>query len=211
MLRPNAYLGLVFLTDEDDCSAAPNDGMFGDKAELRSESASLRCYTRSHACNGNNLTSVNGPGYPTTQAFSAPLSSCSARTDTCPNGFGSTGSTDTSQPTPQCSPLRDVHALASEIKGLKSDPTNQILVAGIFGYPLSDADMAMATYKIAPVPNPNSADAAHPTVFDSWPVCYDPQHKPADPNTFDPAAAGIGATAGLRNAAFVDEFGDNGL
>ena len=205
MLRLNAYLGLVFLTDEDDCSAAPNDGMFGDKSELRGESASLRCYTRSHACNGNNLTSVNGPGYPTTQAFSAPLSACTARTDTC-----NFSTVDTSQPT-NCSPLKDIKTLANEIKGLKSDPTNQILVAGIFGYPLSDADMAMATYKIAPVPNPNSADAVHPTVFDSWPVCYDPQHKPADPNTFDVNAAGWGATAGLREAAFVDEFGPNGL
>jgi hypothetical protein len=30
MLRPSAYLGLVFLSDEDDCLAAGNDGMFGD-------------------------------------------------------------------------------------------------------------------------------------------------------------------------------------
>jgi hypothetical protein len=35
MLRPDAYLGLVFLSDEDDCSAATNDGMFGDKPELQ--------------------------------------------------------------------------------------------------------------------------------------------------------------------------------
>src|ERR1017187_3454421 len=28
-LRPSAYLGLVFLSDEDDCSAATNEGMFG--------------------------------------------------------------------------------------------------------------------------------------------------------------------------------------
>jgi hypothetical protein len=42
MLRPNAYLGLVFLTDEDDCSAATNDAMFGDKPELRGESEILR-------------------------------------------------------------------------------------------------------------------------------------------------------------------------
>ena len=34
---------------------------------------------------------------------------------------------------------------------------------------------------------------------------------PANPNTYDATAAGWGATAGLRNAAFVDEFGANGL
>jgi len=209
MLRPNAYLGLVFLTDEDDCSAATNDAMFGDKPELRGESASLRCYTRSHQCNGTNLTQAP-PGYPTTAAFSAPLASCAARTDACPNPTDGTGQTDTSQPT-SCSPLKDVHTLAAEIKSLKSDPDNQILVAGIFGWPLSDADMAMAQYKIDLIPNPNTADTAHPMVYDSWPVCYEPSHRPANPNTFDPSAAGRGATAGLRESAFIDEFGPNGL
>jgi hypothetical protein len=209
MLRPGAYLGLVFLTDEDDCSAATSDGMFGDKPELRGESASLRCYTRSHQCNGTNLTQ-SPPGYPTIAAFSAPLSSCAARTDTCPNIFDGTGSTDTSVPT-NCSPLRDVHTLATSIKGLKADPDNQILVAGIFGWPLTDADAANAQYRIGPIPNPNSADTAHPTVFDSWPICYDPNHMPANPNVYDPVAAGWGATAGLRESAFIDEFGPNGL
>ena len=206
MLRGNAYLGLVFLTDEDDCSAAPNDGMFGDKPELRNESASLRCYSRSHICNGKNLAD-SPPGYPTDKPFTSPLSACSARTDSCTllNPVP-----DDAQPT-QCSPLKDIHALAQEIKGLKEDPDNQILVAGIFGWPLSDADMKNAVYKIDQIPNPNAADTAHPTVFDSWPICYDPAHKPADPNTFDKDAAGIGATAGLRNAAFIDEFGPNGL
>jgi hypothetical protein len=208
MLRPNAYLGLVFLTDEDDCSAAPNDGMFGEKSELRDESASLRCYTRSHECNNNNLTSDSGPGYPTSKAFTALFKDCAARTDSCTS---LNPLPDNSQPTPQCSPLKDIKTLANEIKGLKSDPANQVLVAGIFGYPLSDADMAMATYKIDKIPNPNTADTAHPMVYDSWPVCYDPQHKPADPNTFDANAAGWGATAGLREAAFIDEFGPNGL
>ena len=208
MLRQNAYLGLVFLTDEDDCSAAMNDGMFGDKTELRGESASLRCYTRSHQCGGVNLTNAP-PGYPTSAAFTAPLSTCAARADACPNPTDGTGSTDTSFPT-DCSPLKDFKRLAYEIKALKDDP-EQILVAGIFGWPLNDSDMATAQYKIDRIPNPNVADTVHPTVFDSWPVCYDPNHLPAAPNTYDATAAGWGATAGLRNAAFVDEFGANGL
>jgi hypothetical protein len=211
MLRGTAYLGLVFLTDEDDCSAAMNDGMFGDKSELRNESASLRCYSRSHQCNGTNLANDPPPGYPTSAAFSAPLSSCKAREDACPNvtdGYAS--GTDTSVGT-SCSPLKDYKHLAAEIKGLKEDPDNQILVAGIFGWPLSDADYATAQYKIDQTPNPNTADTSHPTVWDSWPICYDPGHKPANPNTFDVTAAGNGATAGLRNSAFIDEFGKNGL
>ena len=208
MLRPDAYLGLVFLTDEDDCSAAPNDGMFGDKPELRGESASLRCSTRAHQCSGVNLTTTP-PGYPTTAAFSAPLSTCAARADACPNLTDGTGSTDTSIPT-DCSPLKDFRRLANEIKALKAEP-DQILVAGIFGWPLGDADMATAEYKIDQLPNPNTADTAHPTLFDAWPVCYDPTHRPTNPNVYDATAAGWGATAGLRNAAFIDEFGANGL
>jgi hypothetical protein len=205
-------LGLIFLTDEDDCSAATNDGMFGVRpgnADLSGESASLRCYTRSHQCSGVAL-SKSGPGYPTTQAFSAPLTQCTARTDACPNptdGVSSTG-TDTSMPT-SCSPLKDIKQLADHIKSVKSSP-DQILVAGIFGWPLNDSDLATAVYKIDSVPNP-TADPAHPTVFDSWPICYDPSHMPTSNAAFDATAAGWGATAGLRNAAFVKEFGGNGL
>jgi len=213
MLRGNAYLGLVFLTDEDDCSAAGNDGMFGDdpdgKKDLVNESASLRCYSRSHQCNGTPLTtSPPGPGYPTTQAFSALFKDCEARTDSC----SSTDPTaDDSQPTPQCSPLKDIHDLANEIKSLKTDPANQILVAGIFGYPLSDAALATAPYKIDKIPNPNVADVNHPNVYDSWPVCYDPNFPQPKDGSFDPTAAGNGATAGLRNLAFIKEFDPNGL
>ena len=212
MLRPNAYLGLVFLSDEDDCSAAPDDGLFGDKTELRGESASLRCYTRSHMCSGKNLTD-SPPGYPTDSAFTSLLSDCAARTDACPNPLDGTAGTDTSVPT-SCSPLRSIKRIADELKALKARPDEQIFVAGIFGWPLDDADLASATYKIAPIPNPNSADTAHPTVFDTWPICYDPNHLPASVDGgpgFDTTAAGWGATPGLRLSAFVDEFGDNGL
>ena len=214
MIRPSAYLGLVFLSDEDDCSAATNDGMFNSSLNvtLTNETASLRCSARAHACGGINLTNPP-PGYPTTAAFTHAFSDCSARTDSCPNPLDGTGNTDTSVPT-DCSPLRDIHSMANAIKALKADP-NQILVAGIFGWPLSDADMATAQYKIDKLFNQNTADTAHPTVYDYWPICYDPNH-PLDNN--DPttqagyqASVAYGATGGLRMSAFVDEFGPNGL
>jgi hypothetical protein len=216
-LRPNAYLGLVFFTDEDDCSVSTNYGMMGDLqglpppvTDLRNESASLRCATRGHMCGGMNLSEM-GPLYPTQNAYAHPFNDCMARTDTCPNPTDGTGSTDTSQWT-SCAPLKNVEHLANEIKHLKQDPDNQILVAGIFGWPRTDADMAKAVYKIDKVPNPNSADTQHPQVFDYWPICYDPDHyKDSDWTTFDAVDAGWGATGGLRNAAFVDEFGANGL
>lgn len=213
-LRPEAYLGLVFLSDEDDCSAATNDGMFGDKPELRGESASLRCATRGHTCKGVGNLAEGGPGYPTNQSFQAAFTDCSARTDSCPkttDGFA-TG-TDTNGPT-TCSPLKSVKNLAKEIKGLKGDQANEkILVAGIFGWPLAGADgqadfSTAEPYKIDLVPNPNSADTAHPYVYDLWPVCYDPDHRPTAESPFD---WGYSAQPGLRLSAFIDEFGDSGL
>ena len=213
-LRPAAQLGLIILSDEDDCSAATNEGMFGDKPELRGESASLRCATRAHMCGGVNLT-TSPPGYPTTASYTHAFSDCQARTDACPNLLdGLSTDTDISLPT-NCSPLRSIFQMAKEILGLKAAP-EQVLAAGIFGWPRNTTDMASAEYKIAPIPNPNTADTAYPTVFASWPVCYDPNHLPSaattDPATgFDATAAAWGATGGLRESAFIDEFGANGM
>ncbi len=212
MLRASAYLGLVFLSDEDDCSAAPDDGLFSSSLNttLANESASLRCATRAHACGGANLTDTP-PGYPTTAAFTHTYSDCAARTDSCPNPLDGNGTTNTDQPT-TCSPLRDIHNLANTIKSLKSDPTN-ILVAGIYGVPL-DGDTT-TPYKVDKLFNQNTADTAHPTVYDYWPICYDPNHPLAgnDPTTQAGYQASIafGATGGLRMDAFINEFGDNGL
>jgi hypothetical protein len=191
-LRPDGFLGLVIISDEDDCSAASNQGMFGDKPELRGESASLRCATRGHQCGGMNLASTP-PGYPTSAPFEANLADCAARTDACPDGSDGNPGTDTSGTT-DCSPLADVHRLAQEIKGLKADWEEKIIVTGIFGWPRmklrSDGypeldswgriqpAMADAKYKIDLVPNPDTADVAFPQIWDAWPSCYDPDHEP---------------------------------
>ena len=213
ILRPNAFLGLVFLSDEDDCSAATNDGMFADPdGKLKNESASLRCATRGHACNGANLSATDPPNFPTDGKFQAAFTSCVARMgDECPNQTdGSPQGTDTSVPT-TCNPLKSVKNLAAEIKTLKGNADEQILVAGIFGWPLTDAEKATATYKIDMIPNPNTADVQHTQVYDYWPVCYDPTVPPPRDGSYDANAVGVGATGGLRMSAFIDEFGANGL
>ena len=222
MLRPSAYLGLVFLTDEDDCSAAGNDGMFGDSpggSNLSNETASLRCSTRAYTCAGTgNLSDGTGtptaPGYPSTTSFQAPWASCSPRTDYCSQPLDGETPIDVSVPT-TCNPLRDLTRIANEVKSLKSDP-NQILVAGIFGWPVGGDFTTAEPIKFAPRPNPNTADTAHPTLLDYWSLCYDPNHMPSpqttDPTTGnDPTAWGWGAGPGLRESAFIDEFGANGM
>jgi len=102
--------------------------------------------------------------------------------------------------------------MANAIKSLKSDPNNQILVAGIYGVPLPGD--TTTPYKIDELFNQNTADTAHPTVFDYWPICYDPAHPLAgnDPTTQAGYQASIafGATGGLRMDAFINEF-PNGL
>jgi hypothetical protein len=211
MLRPDANLALVFLTDEDDCSAGTHNEMYGDRSELRNETASLRCTTRGVACGGRNL-SESPPGYPTDAPFEAPSSTCVARADACPDSMDGGKSIDTSKPT-TCSPLRDVKRIADELKGLKASPDAQLFVVGIFGWPLRVDDMETAITKIALIPNPNTADTQHRGVFDVWPICYDPDHPPSnpDPDTgFDPDAAGWGGVAGFRLSTFIDEFGANG-
>lgn len=209
MLRPYGQLAVVLLGENDDCSAAFGHGIFGEKPELAGESTHLRCATRAHACSGNNLTKAP-PGYPTKAELSAPLASCKARTDACPNQLdGASVGTDTSVPT-DCSPLKSIKVTADRLKALKQVPDQKVLVAGIFGWPRAP-EMATATYRIGLVPNPNTADTAHPRIFDHWPVCYDPSRMPKSRDIYDPDAWDGGAPAGLRLAAFLDEFGNNGL
>jgi hypothetical protein len=197
-VRKNAYLGLVFISDEDDCSTFSDGKMFAP--DIPTEVESLRCATRAHTCAGKSLS------YPTTGTVTAPLIDCSARTDTC------AANTDTTQPT-SCSPLADIRTLAQRIKALKSDK-DMVTVTAIFGWPLTDNDYATATYKIDAIPNPHRGAGQPSTVYDLWPTCYDAEHPPShpDPETgYDAVAAAYGAKPGLRLSAFVDEFGYQGL
>jgi hypothetical protein len=195
-LRPEAYLGIVILTDEDDCSAPPGTGMFA-KFE-RTEAWSLRCATRAHACAGVTFD------YPSTGAVSVPYASCRARTDdTC------AGDVDTSRAT-SCNPLLKISRLAESVKQLKGGAeaaAEKILVAGIYGTPRA-GEAASAVYKIDLTPDPTSGTAPDAKVWDYWPICYDPNFPPSA-SGFDKKAAEHGAAGGLRIDAFLDEFSED--
>jgi hypothetical protein len=202
-LRPDAYLWIFIITDQDDCSAGSKSGIFADVPAAAGESASLRCTTRATTCNGQNL-SILPPGYPTMAAFAANFTACTTRTDFC----GPT--VDATQPT-DCNPLEDYRVIANEIKQLKASPNDSILVTGIFGWP-ADVDIAKAQLIVDQRPNPDGTDNPHPQIFDAWPICYDPGHPPANQaGGFDPEAAAWGGSAGLRISAFLDEFSPNGI
>ncbi len=193
-LRSEAYLGIVLLTDEDDCSAPPESKMF--QSTNPNESGSLRCATRAHACDGATLT------YPTTAPLSVPYESCHARTDaTCDES-----QVDTSSPT-SCNPLMSLSQLADEVKQLKgggAEADSKILVAAIYGTPRA-GDTVTRPYKIDLTPNPDAPPSPIAQVYDYWPICYDPDFMPAG-SGFDKTAADHGATGGLRIKAFLDQF-----
>ena len=191
-IRENAYLAIVLLTDEDDCST-PLNSLLAQTNLSSTESWSLRCATRGHTCSGKTLD------YPTSSKFVDDYANCSPRTDYCP-------ASETGEKPTGCTPLANVEEIANNIKNYKranSGMDDMILVAGIFGKPIDG--QKTAKYKIDKTPNPT---AGQPDIYDYWPVCYDPT-KPGpldDPGTYSTDAAGLGAYGGLRIQSFLDKF-----
>jgi hypothetical protein len=72
-LRQDAHLAVVYITDEDDCSAPADSSMYQTPAA--GQDGSLLCSLVGHVCNGSP---------PPAEAFSTPLVNCSA----APNGGG---------------------------------------------------------------------------------------------------------------------------
>lgn len=181
-LRDQAYLGIVILTDEDDCSATPESTLFA--AKHLGESGSLRCSTQGHVCEGVTLP------MPATAPLSVPYESCHARTDrTCEDGKDDSN----------CNPLLDVKKLASNLKALKSkDVDEKLLVAAIYGRP-RQGETAEKKYVI---------DKVVESGVELWgyrPICYDPDYMPSG-SGYDQTAADHGAAGGLRISAFLNEF-----
>jgi hypothetical protein len=120
-LRDDAYLGVVMLTDEDDCSADPGTDIFAPPP-IGGQAGSLRCSLQGHTCNGQAV--------PPTVGFSAPLSACApyVRNDA----------------TEKTNRLVNVQFFVDFLKGLKRGDTDKILVSEIIGW----SDDAAANYSI---------------------------------------------------------------
>jgi hypothetical protein len=69
-LRSDAHLAVVYITDEDDCSAPANSTLF--ESLVSGQDTSLRCSLAGHICNGK---------APPAEVFSTPLANCSAAPD----------------------------------------------------------------------------------------------------------------------------------
>lgn len=151
-LRKEAYLGVILVTDEDDCSALPSSDLFTQ--DMPGQQASLRCNLEGHLCSGKRPMAVEN--------WVSKFSDCTP----------STGSK-----------LIDVAEIINDIRARKARPDEQILVAGIFGWPSSEID---AEYKI--IKNAGG----------------DLEVKPTCQSTNGSAAPG------LRMKSFVDGFGASG-
>jgi hypothetical protein len=192
-IRPEAYLGIVILTDEDDCTASPGTNMFNKR--VLAEGGSLRCATRGHQCDGAQLS------FPTTGPVSVPYASCHARTDaTCDED-----KVDTTEAT-SCTPLTSIADTVEAVRQLKGGgdaADEKILVAAIYGTQRA-GDTSTPMYKIDLAKDPSKYADPGSKIWDYWPICYDPDYLPE--NVGQDVATEHGATGGLRIDAFLNGF-----
>jgi hypothetical protein len=104
-LRDDAYLAMVILTDEDDCSADQTSDLFTDDTPFVGTSPSFRCAQVGHQCNGQ---------APPVAAFDVPLATCQAKDG---------------------GRLIRVAEIIDSIRMLKARPDQQIFVSAITGWP----------------------------------------------------------------------------
>ncbi|MDX2020654.1 MAG: hypothetical protein SF187_10455 [Deltaproteobacteria bacterium] len=104
-LRKDAFLAIVLITDEDDCSAPPTSDLFADQSFGDTQTGSLRCNIAGHLCNGEPV-----PG----KAFMSPLTTCS------PNPKGR---------------LIPVDDIKNFVLSLKPNFPDRIIVSAITGIP----------------------------------------------------------------------------
>ncbi|HEY0708208.1 MAG TPA: hypothetical protein VGG33_15495, partial [Polyangia bacterium] len=117
-LRPEAHLGIILITDEDDCSGDFDSTLYGETRN--GQSLNLRCATAGHVCGDRPVTAT---------PLRVPLSSCKAAAHGPDEASRRAG-------------LLNIETFVNHVKGLKA-PGRRILVAGIYGSG-TDGDYAIA-------------------------------------------------------------------
>ena len=138
-LRQDAYLAIILITDEDDCSAPTDSDLFVSDKDFPMTSASFRCSQVGHLCSGKS---------PPVGVFDDALENC------MPNPGGK---------------LIKVSEIVDSIRALKMRPDQQILVSGIFGWPPGPNGAMGARYRyvqsgmgidVAPICQSTNGEAA---------------------------------------------------
>jgi hypothetical protein len=115
-LRPDAYLAIVMITNEDDCSASPGIPLYDFSANTRiadtlGPALNFRCNEYGHVCKGGVHPDRHAPNGDVTATVS--YEDCMSAEDGA---------------------LLRVADVAAGIKHLKTDPDNQIVFAAISGF-----------------------------------------------------------------------------
>jgi hypothetical protein len=179
-LRPDAYLGIVLLSNEDDCSGPPESALFDPtSAQLSSmygPTGNFLCNEWGHLCLSPTTGQLVRPSRyaPTNQATDVVTYSPAGGPDNCMSNE-------------QSPVLTPVGSIVTGIKALKADPARQILVGAIVG----PATEYTVTWRTAPVVDTGP-----------WPQI---RHSCGAEN-----AATSFADPAVRIAQFVQQFGANG-
>jgi hypothetical protein len=193
-LRPDAYLAIVILTDQDDCSAPASTTPLpiyslgdGSTNGLSAPDGPLTRYRCNGGPLGGHLCQDLTPGS-SSQAYAQPPLIPPPDTTGTAAAPTLTLSNCVSNDTPS-SGLIPVAKLAADIQALKVDPEGQILVAAIAG--------PAAPYAVQWSPG------SGPAFQELWPEIEHSCVSPTGDGSFgDPS---------VRIAQFVQAFGDNGL
>ncbi|HEY4393085.1 MAG TPA: hypothetical protein VGP64_03440 [Polyangia bacterium] len=193
-LRSDAYLGIVILTNEDDCSAPSNTELYslttgGSNQQNISNAlgpiANYRCNEYGHLCMNTSGNLIMPPLGSPTRATTLDLTACISN------------DTSTGLLSPVLDYLRDIRAL-------KPDPDNQILVAAIAG--------PASPYTVTWMPEQNGQNTQPGEL---WPQI---EHScgPAGGYDVNPEATmnptdGTFADPGVRITQFVTSFPDSVL
>jgi len=200
-LRPDAYLGIVMLTNEDDCSAPDGTTIYSTNGYMQSVGNPDGPVTN-YRCNGGprggHLCQDNNPGSPHTGYAPPPLvPPADASGDPLMLQLSACKDNDSGS-----SALIPVSKFVSDIRALKSDPDGQILVGEIIGPP--------TPYGVAwQHPDPSTAPAS--ALNELWPEvmhsCGAPTDEVLNP---DPSTTvvtdGSFGDPGVREQAFANGF-----
>jgi hypothetical protein len=140
-LRRDAYLGIVILSDEDDCSGEPESLVYKD--QVPGQAGSVRCSLKGHVCNGQPVPPMVG--------FRAPLASCA------PAQHNNT-------PDDKLNSLINVDVFVDYVKALKGFRPDKILVSGVIGW----NDAPNAEYGMIQRPSPSNPMEME---LDTMPAC----------------------------------------
>ena len=179
-LRPDAYLAVVLITDEDDCSADPysrtndpnhpvnNDGIFYQ--DNAGDTTSLRCAARGHVCNGQAIPNYDPQtGYDGSKGpFVTDFANCAAKEPNTPPDF-------------HWLPLIPVEDLINSVVAAKGGNIQKVLVSGIIGWPENN-NLAGVQYRIDK--DSTSVPTSLRSLWDYMPICSIPSVTSADGNIY---------------------------